>query len=257
MDPNGQARRYAVISGKGGVGKSVITANLAAALSAEGLRTLVVDGDLGLASLDVLLGIKPLCTLHDVLHRDKSVESALLDTQAGFKLLPSGSGLMEGTVLTETASSRFSEILGSLAQSYDAILLDAGAGIGDVVIFLAGLADELFVVATPEPTSVVDAYATIKVIARQLGRRNFNLLVNQVDPADPDRAGAVVARQLQQVVSRFLTSEEEVQIRLAGSIPRDPELARSVNSQRLVWQANPDAPSSRTITRLAGYLAHS
>jgi flagellar biosynthesis protein FlhG len=237
------------------VGKSVITANLAAALSAEGLRTLVVDGDLGLASLDVLLGVKPHRTLHDVLHRDEPVEAALIDTQAGFKLLPSGSGLADGTVLTLNVSSRFKEILDSLAPAYDAILLDAGAGIGDVVVYLAGLADELFVVATPEPTSVVDAYATIKVIAQQHGRRDFSLLVNQTDPGDPDAAGARVARNLQLVLSRFLRPEDGVRIRLAGSIPRDPELARSVNTQRLLLRANPGAPFSRTIARLAGSLA--
>jgi flagellar biosynthesis protein FlhG len=151
-----RARRIAVVSGKGGVGKTVITANLAAALSSGGHRVLIVDADLGLANLDVILGIAPQFTIQDVLQGNQTLDKVLLSTKKGFDLLPAGSGLPEGTKLTPTLSKGLESLLSSLDHRYDVILFDAGAGIGDVVMFFANLADEILLVVTPEPTSLME-----------------------------------------------------------------------------------------------------
>jgi flagellar biosynthesis protein FlhG len=250
------ARRYAVLSGKGGVGKSVVSANLAAAFSAAGLRTLVIDADLGLASLDVILGLEPAFTLHDVLRGTHRLEEVVLASPGGFDLLPAGSGLLEGTTLTADVSDALKQMLVEVDRLYDTVILDAGAGIGDIVLFFAQQAHEVIVVANPEPTSVMDAYATIKILVHVYGRRTVNLVVNRGDVADPARTGAAVAANLQQVVSRFLIQDDgpPVRINLAGSIPSDPALARSVSSQKLLFISQPEAPSMKAIASLARTL---
>jgi flagellar biosynthesis protein FlhG len=256
MDHNFPARRYAVISGKGGVGKSIVTANLAAAFSAGGLRTVVVDADLGLASQDVILGVTARHTLQDVIQGDRTLETVLLDTPGGFTLLPAGSGLPENTTLSSSDSEKLAELIAALGRRYDAVLFDAGAGIGDVVRFFTRQADDVLLVATPEPTSLVDAYATIKVLVQLQDRREFHLIVNQADPSAPERSAARVAEHLQQVITRFLPREDKppITIRFAGAIPRDAAIPRSVNRQKLVTQMEPDAPSARSIANLAESL---
>jgi flagellar biosynthesis protein FlhG len=249
------ARRYAVLSGKGGVGKSVVSANLAAAFSTAGLRTLVIDAGLGLASLDVILGLAPAFTLHDVLRGTHRLQDVVLPSPGGFDLLPAGSGLLEGTTLTADISGALRALLAEVDLLYDTVIL-AGAGIGDIVLFFAQQAHEVLVVANPEPTSVMDAYATIKILVHVYGRREVNLIVNRGDTRDPARTGASVAANLQQVVSRFLVRDDglPVRIHLAGSIPSDPALAQSVVSQRLLFASNPKAPSMLAIAQLARTL---
>ena len=177
-----KARCLAVISGKGGVGKTFITANLAASLSSMGRRILAVDADLGLANLDVVLGIDPQFTIQDVFQGNRSLDDVLIHTAQGFDLLPAASALPEGAAFTETLAENITSILSSLKHNYDIILFDAGAGVGDVVLFFAGLAHEILLVATPEPTSIIDVYATIKIISQLHKRNDFLLIVNQADP---------------------------------------------------------------------------
>jgi len=256
MSPKPRARRYAIVSGKGGVGKTVITANLAAALAARGSRTLVVDADLGLANLDVILGLNPSGTLQDVLSGDLPVEEILLSTRGGFDLLPAGSGTMEATLLTPALAESVQAMLEKLEPSYDAILFDAGAGIGEVVLFFARLADEILLVVTPEPTSLMDAYATVKVLALRFGCNNFRLVVNQTNPRNPEQSGSLVADRLQQVISRFLSNESSkpVRIHLAGVLPSDPAIGRAIARQKLLQETEPSAPALSHIRRLAESL---
>jgi flagellar biosynthesis protein FlhG len=247
------ARRIAVVSGKGGVGKTVITANLAAALSSLGRRVLVVDADLGLANLDIMLGVDPQYTLHDVLHGSSPIEKIVLNTEKGFDLIPTGSGLLEGTVLTPAISEKIKSIFGSLERRYDLILFDAGAGIGDVVMFFANLAHEIIVVVTPEPTSLMDAYATIKILHQLHKRRRILLVVNQADPEIPVQIGEAVANHLQNVVSRFL-GENGPQLILIGSLPEDPAIPHAIRQRQLLFEINPQAPSACEINNLAGFF---
>src|SRR3954451_19225411 len=161
------ARTLAITSGKGGVGKTFLSANLAAALAQRGERVLVLDADLGLANLDVVLNLFPKITLHDVFTGKAELSEAILPAPGGFSVLLAGSGLVEYSRLTPEVRDQLLGVIQKVAPRYDRILLDTGAGISDVVLYAVSLADEVMVVATPEPTSLTDAYATIKVLAGQ------------------------------------------------------------------------------------------
>jgi flagellar biosynthesis protein FlhG len=257
MAINGRkARRIAVISGKGGVGKTVITANLAAALSSIGHRILIVDADLGLANLDIILGVAPQFTIQAVLCGAHTLDEVLLTTNKGFDLLPSGSGFPEGAVMNAVMAENLESIMNTLENRYDAILFDAGAGVGEVVLYFAKLAHEILLVVTPEPTSLMDAYATIKVIKQLYGRDRFFLVVNQTNPACPDRIGTSVVNHLQKVISRFMEAgpDSQVRIQLAGSIPTDPAIPLAIRNRQLLAEVDPQAPSSCLMNNLADFL---
>ena len=257
MSPEKQkARRIAVISGKGGVGKSVITANVAAALSSAGRRILIIDADLGLANLDVILGVAPQFTIQDVLYRGLPLDEALFRTDKGFDLMPAGSGLPEGTMFTQALANSVESILASLEDRYDAILFDAGAGIGDVVLFFANLAHEILLVVTPEPTSLMDAYASIKILHQTYGRNEFLLVVNQADPDCSSQIGASIAGHLQSVISRYLDSDDHgsVHVELVGSIPADPAVPHAIMQRQLLAESCPGAPSTLLMNRVADFL---
>jgi flagellar biosynthesis protein FlhG len=249
-----KARRIAVISGKGGVGKSVITANLAAALSLRGRKILVIDADLGLASLDIILGIEPPRTIFDAIHRGLPVDEILFPTTKGFDLIPAGSSLQEGTLFTQGLAKGVEMLLASLEDRYDAILFDVGAGIGDVVLFFAGLSHQILLVATPEPTSVMDAYATIKVLHNLHGRREFLLVANQANPDCSSQVGESIAGHLRNVISQYLESGDPIKIELVGSIPFDPMVTRSVRERKLLMETSPEAPSAYGLNHLAVFL---
>src|SRR3954452_4640343 len=197
----GRAKVTAVTSGKGGVGKTFMSANLAAALARRGERVLVLDADLGLANLDVVLNLHPKLTLHDVFTGKATREPAILAAPGGFSVLLAGSGLVEYSRLTPQVREQLVEIIEQVAPRFDRILLDTGAGISDVVLHAISLADGVLVIATPEPTSMTDAYATIKLLAIQQGRRAIKLVVNQVSMTGEGRR---VRDQLQLVVDRYV-----------------------------------------------------
>jgi flagellar biosynthesis protein FlhG len=250
-----KARRIAIISGKGGVGKTVITANLAAALASNGRRILIVDADLGLANLDIILGLDPRFTIKEILNGARAPEEVIMHTNKGFDLLPAGSGMAEGTALTVELVEKVESLLNTLESRYDAILFDAGAGIGDVVLFFANLAHEILLVVTPEPTSLTDCYATIKLLKQRHGRSDFLLLVNQANPGCPSHIGASVANHLQRVISQFIESKgKEVNVQLIGSIPSDPAIPQSIQRRQLLAHCNPQAPAAASMNNLADFF---
>jgi flagellar biosynthesis protein FlhG len=248
------ARRIAVVSGKGGVGKTVITANLAAALSSLGRRILVVDADLGLANLDIMLGLDPRLNIHDALRGICSPEDVLLSTSKGFDLLPAGSGLPQGAAYTSEFAGQFKSILASFDSRYDAILFDAGAGVGDVVLYFANLAHDILLVATPEPTSLMDAYATIKILHQFYERSEFLLIVNQANPDSFAQIGAEVAHHLQNVISKFLGSQNPIRLELMGCIPQDPAIPQAIRQRQLLREIHPHASATRLIRHIADSL---
>eukprot|EP01036_Dinobryon_divergens_P010946 gene10946-14702_t len=172
--PDG-ARIIAVTSGKGGVGKTFVSANLAAALTRRGQRVLVLDADLGLANLDVVLNLHPKITLHDVFTGKAALDDAVIAAPGGFDVLLAGSGMVEYSRLTPEVRNQFLSVIQALTPRYDVVLLDTGAGISDVVLFSVSLASEVLIVATPEPTSLTDAYAAIKVLAMQQKRQHVRM----------------------------------------------------------------------------------
>jgi flagellar biosynthesis protein FlhG len=212
-----------VTSGKGGVGKTFFSANLAAALARRGERVLVLDADLGLANLDVVLNLHPKLTLHDVFTGKASLDEAILPRRAASRCLLAGSGLVEYSRLTPQVREQLVEIIDQVAPRFDRILLDTGAGISDVVLHAISLADDVLVIATPEPTSMTDAYATIKLLAIQQDRRTIKVVVNQVSMTGEGRR---IRNQLQLVIRpvRLPAPERRQQRRgVARPAGRDPD----------------------------------
>ena len=258
--PSGRrARTMAVTSGKGGVGKTFVSANLAAALARRGERVLVLDADLGLANLDVVLNLFPKITLHDVFTGKAKLEDAILPAPGGFSVLLAGSGLVEYSRLTAEIREQLLKIIETVAPRYDRILLDTGAGISDVVLYAVSLADDVLVVATPEPTSLTDAYATIKVLATQQQRTKISLVVNQVNRSGE---GRVIRGQLQQVVDKFVAPQlagpdPSLKLELLGEVPIDPSVREAVQKRQLLLESLPGCEAAKAIVAIAAKLAAS
>ena len=251
-----QARILAITSGKGGVGKTFLAANLAAALVLRGERVLVLDADLGLANLDVVLNLAPKVTLHDVFTGKAGLEDAILPAPGGFSVLLAGSGLVEYSRLTGEVRDQLLKIIETITPRYDRILLDTGAGISDVVLFAVSLAHEVLVVATPEPTSMTDAYATIKVLATQQQRRDIRLVVNQASRAGEGRN---VRAQLQKVVDQYVIPlmadpGRPLKLDLLGEIPIDPAVREAVQKRRLLLELLPGCAAAQAVGTIAARL---
>jgi flagellar biosynthesis protein FlhG len=246
----------AVTSGKGGVGKTFVSANLAAALAKRGHKVLVLDADLGLANLDVVLNLYPKITLHDVFTGKATLEEAIVRAPGGFSVLLAGSGMVEYSRLTPNVREDFLRVMSGLLPNYDIVLLDTGAGISDVVLFAVSLASEVLVVATPEPTSLTDAYATIKVLVGEQSRRTIRLVVNQTARLGDGRA---ITSQLQQVLDRFVVAKPGEKVRLIhmGDIPADPSVRQAVMKRQLLLQSMPGCPAALAIAQLAAKIEDS
>ena len=243
----------AVTSGKGGVGKTFVSANLAAALANRGYRVLVLDADLGLANLDVVLNLYPKVTLHDVFTGKAKLEDAIVKTVGGFSVLLAGSGMVEYSRLTPEVRNDFIRIMEGLVPNYDIVLLDTGAGISDVVLFAVSLASEVLLVATPEPTALTDAYATIKVLAGQQKRQHIRMVINQTARVGDGRA---ITAKLQQVLDQFVKTEPNQPLRLLhmGDIPSDPSVRQAIMRRELLLLSTPGCPAALAIAQLAAKL---
>jgi flagellar biosynthesis protein FlhG len=251
--PASRARVSAVTSGKGGVGKTFVAANLAAALARQGRKVLVLDADLGLANLDVMLNLVPKLTLHDVFTDQCGLDEAIVPAPGGFSVLLAGSGMVEYSRMTPEVRDRLVGVIDQVAPRFDHVLLDTGAGISDVVLFSVSLADEVVVVVTPEPTSMTDAYATIKVLAATQQRRLIRLLVNQTRTLGEGRA---VAQQLQQVIDRFLnpTLDSALRLDLLGQVPLDIAVRDAVLRRQLLLATLPGCPAALAVVAAAARL---
>jgi len=243
----------AVTSGKGGVGKTFVSANLAAALARSGRKVLVLDADLGLANLDVVLNLFPKITLHDVFTGKASLQDAILPAPGGFSVLLAGSGMVEYSRMTPEVREKLLQVIRQVTPQFDHVLLDTGAGISEVVLYTVSLAGQVLVVATPEPTSLTDAYATIKVLATTQGRRRISLLVNQTrKPGE----GRQVRAQLQQVVDRYVNPalDSPVRLDLIGEVPADPAVREAVLRRQLLLEMLPGTPPAIALLGVAQKL---
>ena len=249
-----RARITAVTSGKGGVGKTFVSANLAAALTRRGERVLVLDADLGLANLDVVLNLSPKITLHDVFTGKHVLDEAILPVVGGFSVLLAGSGMVEYSRLTPEVRDQLLATIEALTPRFDRVLLDTGAGISDVVLYTLSLAHDVLVVTTPEPTALTDAYATIKVLAATQGRRALLLAVNQ---SLQRGEGRTIANQLQLVIDRFVNPglNEPLKLDFVGEVPTDPNVRSAVLKRQLLLELYPGTPAAAALLAIAGRIA--
>ncbi|ADH86416.1 MinD/ParA family protein [Desulfurivibrio alkaliphilus] len=242
-------RVISITSGKGGVGKSNIATNLAYALRRQGLKTLVLDADLNLANVDILLGLTPKYNLQHVFSGEKGLRDILIEGPGNIKILPASSGIMELADLNENQRLYFLAEMEALESETDVLIIDTAAGINNNVIYFNLAAQERLVVLTPEPTSLTDAYALIKVLSTRHDIKRYRFLINQ---ARSEKEALAVYRKLCLVTDRFLGS---LSLDFLGYIPYDTKLPQAVRSQRLVCDLYPDSPAGRTFTRLAEAMA--
>jgi len=241
------SRVLAVTSGKGGVGKTNVVAGLAMSLARVGQRVLVLDADFGLANLDILLGLTPTHTLEHVLRGEKLLEEIILDGPLGIKVIPASSGIQELTRLDTMAELRLVQGLQRVAEGQDWLLIDTAAGIHDSVIKLIMAAQEIVLVTTPEPTSLVDAYAMVKVIHLRDPKKPIWVLVNNAQmPSEAEET----LEQLQAATLRFLGRE----LNILGMIPSDPHILQAVRQQRGVVELYPRSPSAQAFRLFADQL---
>jgi flagellar biosynthesis protein FlhG len=242
-----RAQVVAAASGKGGVGKTNLVANLAVAAASLDARVLLVDGDLGLANVDVLLGLSPEKTVADVLSGACALEQALIDGPRGIRILAAASGRADLAALGERALRRLARLLRLAARRYDLVLVDIGAGVGPTVTGLAAACDRVLVVTNSEPTSLADAYATLKVLHRSLPELPTEVLVNA---ARNESEAHRTHQSLDRVAQRFLGAR----IPMRAFLPHDERLARAVAHQRAVVEMYPTAAISKRIVALAQSL---
>lgn len=214
-----------VTSGKGGVGKTLTTVNLAMAARRLGQSVLILDGDLGLANVDVVLGLKARYNIRDVLDGTAALKDIIVSGPMGIDLIPSGSGISSLTQLSSLQKQQLLDQISQVEGAYDLVLIDTGAGISDTVLHFNLVADHVVVVTTPEPHAMTDAYALIKVMAEEHGAKAFQLLVNQA--RSPDE-GFKVAERITEVAKRFL----DVRVSLLACVPFDPAVPKSVMQRR-------------------------
>jgi len=237
----------AVASGKGGVGKTNLTANLAVALGREGKRVCLLDADLGLANVDVLFGLSPRLSLLDVLRGEHSLAEVVLQGPAGVRIVPAATGAHELTTLGPDDRARLLAEIDQLAGGLDVLLIDTAAGISPNVLYFTAAAADALIVITPEPTALTDAYALVKILSVRHGRREFLVTVNMAAGAsDAEAAFARLAR----VAERFL----RVRLEYQGYVPWDDAVPRAIRSQEPVVVGAPYAPASLAIAELARRL---
>jgi flagellar biosynthesis protein FlhG len=237
-------RIIAVTSGKGGVGKTNVVANLAASLAELGKKVVVLDADFGLANIDVLLGLTPRFHLGHVLFGGKSLTEVMIQGPNGIRIIPASSGLQRLAELTSEQRDYLVESFADLHSDTDYLLIDTAAGISRNVIHFLLAAQEVIVVSAPEPTAIVDGYAVIKIILKEDPAKPVQMIINSVQREEEARE---VFGQINSVVRRFLGRD----VNYLGHIERDPHVNQAVRGQVLVAYQFPDAPASRCFRQLA------
>lgn len=244
----------AITSGKGGVGKTNIAVNLCIAMAQLGCRTLLVDADLGMANADVLCGLNPVRRLDAAVTGPAAASTLVVDAPGGFALVPGSVGLASMARLSAGDRHRVLETIGELAQGRDLVVMDTGAGIGPDVLGLLAAADLTLVVATPEPTSIADAYALMKCVHGQLDGEQtgpghaLSLVINQ---ARDEAEAKSVHRRIAGVCQRFLDFHPA----LMGWVPSDPGVAAAVRARKPFVLSNPRGVPARRLTHLGRALA--
>jgi len=237
-------RVLAVASGKGGVGKTNVSVNLAVSLAHLGKRVMMLDADLGLANLDVMLGLHPKYNISHVLSGKRTLEEIILTGPAGIRIVPAASGIQSMAELGPAQHAGLIRAFSELGQSMDALIIDTAAGISDSVVSFSKAAQEVLVVVCDEPTSLTDAYALIKLLSREHGLFRFRIVANMVSSL---QEGRELYNKLTRVTDKFL----DVMLDFVGVVPYDEYLRKSVRKQRAVVEAFPRSKASMAFKEMA------
>lgn len=237
-------RVIAVTSGKGGVGKTNIVANLGYTFARMGKKVLILDADLGLGNLDVLLGLAPKYNLSHVIMGEKSIGDIMVEGPGKMRILPASSGIQELTQLTAEQKVQILNELDKVIDSVDILLIDTAAGISSNVMDFNVTAQEIIVVVSPEPTAITDAYALMKVLSLKYDEKCCKVIVNL---AGTTQQGREVFRQLNLVAERFL----DMNVDYLGSVLFDAKMTKGVKQQKLVSDLYPDTHASKCFDELA------
>lgn len=244
MTRPGPVRVIAVTGAKGGVGKTNVSVNLAACFARLGRKVMLMDADLGLANVDVLLGLHASYDLRHVIAGERSLDEVIVDGPSGVRIVPSASGVARMAELSNAEHVGLIRAFSELSDPVDVLLVDTAAGISDSVVSFSKAAQEVLVVVCDEPTSITDAYALIKVLSRDHGVERFHILANMVK----DKVqGEELFFKISRVAERFL----DVSLRYVGAVPFDEQLRKSVQKQTAVVESAPRSKSARAFGRIA------
>ncbi|MEK9713331.1 MAG: MinD/ParA family protein [Thalassolituus sp.] len=234
----------AVTGGKGGVGKSNVSVNLGIALAEMGRRVVLLDADLGLANIDILLGISANRTIENVLQGECDLRDVLVKGPGGFRIVPASSGTQKLSQLNSMEHAGLIQAFSDIGDDIDVLIVDTAAGISDTVLSFVRAAQEVLVVVTDEPTSITDAYAQIKLLNRDYGLFRFRVVANMV--RSPQEGTALFAK-LTKVTDRFL----DVAMQYVGAVPQDDAVKRAVQRQKAVVEAYPRSKAATAFRSLA------
>ena len=246
--PRSIARVITVTSGKGGVGKSSVSVNLAIQLSRLGKKVVIFDADFGLANIEIMLGIRPQYNLADLMFRGKSLQDIIIEGPEGIGFISGGSGIQELTRLSRDQIIYLTQKLFQLDKLADVIIIDTGAGIADSVLEFVAASSEVILIATPEPTSITDAYALLKTLNRKsefsVNSTNISMLANRISSEED---GKELYEKLRIVTEKFL----QIPLTYLGGIPQDNNVSKAVIQQKPVTQLYPNCDASKAIIRIA------
>ena len=234
----------AVTGGKGGVGKTSVSVNLALALADLGRRVLLLDADLGLANVDVMLGLMPKRNLADVIEGECELRDVIVPGPGGIRIVPASSGAANMVRLTSQQHARLLQAFSDISESIDVLIIDTAAGIGEGVTSFVRAAQEVLLVVTDEPTSITDAYALVKLLNRDYGLSRFRVLANMTQSPEEGRN---LYTKLTKVTERFL----DVALQYVGAIPSDDLVRKAVQKQRAVYDAYPRSKSAQAYRAVA------
>lgn len=244
MKTNKPVRVIAVTSGKGGVGKTNLSVNMGVALSQMGRRVALLDADMGLANVDILLGMSPQFNLSHVLKGEKNLHEIMLTGPADLKVIPASSGIQHMSDLSTIEQAGVIRAFSEIDKDLDVLIVDTAAGISATVVNFARACQEIIVVVCDEPTSLTDAYAYIKLLNRDYGLNNFHIVTNMVQSL---QQGQNLFGKLTKVTDRYL----DVNLQFTGAIPADDYLRKSVQKQCPVVEAFPQSKSALAFKNLA------